>query len=51
MIGTVERDDQLYDLYVDTGGSYWFKTMIRTDHGLVTEEEAIFGKKIKRHRR
>lgn len=50
-IGTVERQDRVYDLYVDTRGSYWHKTRIRTEHGLVSEEEAIFGRKIKRYRR
>lgn len=50
-IGTVERQERLCDLYVDTRGNYWYKVRVRTERGIVSEEEAIFGKKIKRYRR
>ena len=50
-IGTVERQERLYDLHVDTRGSYWYKVRIRRERGIVSGEEAIVGKKIKRDRK
>lgn len=47
-IGTIERQGRLYDLYVDTGGSYWYKVRIRTDQGPLPESVAIFSREIRR---
>lgn len=43
LIGTVKRDNRLYDLYEDTGNSYWYSLRFITDHGIVSEYEYIFG--------
>lgn len=42
-IGTVKRGNRLYDLYEDSSNSVWFKERVITDHGIVSEFEAIFG--------
>lgn len=42
-VGTIKRGEELTDLYVDTAGSYWFKTRMITDHGVISSHEAIFG--------
>lgn len=42
-IGTVKRGNRLYDLYEDTGKSYWYSMRFITDHGIVSEFEYIFG--------
>ena len=43
LIGTVKRGSRLYDLYEDTGNSYWYSLRFITDHGIVSEYEYIFG--------
>lgn len=42
-IGTVRREDRLYDLYVDTEKNYWYTVRIITDTGIKSEYEAVFG--------
>lgn len=37
---------RIVDLYKDTEGNFWFKEYRETEHGIVTLEEAIFGRKI-----
>mgnify|MGYP000043299687 CR=1 FL=1 len=50
-IGTVQRGRRLYDLYIDTNQSYWFKNRIITDRGVVSEYESIFGHPERRAKR
>lgn len=42
-IGTVQREERLCDIYVDTAGNYWYKVRIMTERGIVSEFEAVFG--------
>jgi len=42
-IGTVQRGNRIYDVYVDTNHSYWFKNKIIRDGKIMSEYEAIFG--------
>lgn len=42
-IGTVQRQERLYDIYVDTSMNYWCTVRIITEQGIVSEYEAIFG--------
>lgn len=52
-VGTVERGDRLYDVFIDSRGNSWFLMRFKTDHGIVSEYEKIFGHpepKIKRPR-
>lgn len=44
-VGTMDRGREILDFYVDSRGNYWYKTRIRTERGIVSEYEAIFGKK------
>lgn len=44
-IGTVEFNERLYLLYQDNNGNYWYRVKRRTRKGIVSEYEAIFGKK------
>lgn len=37
-----------YTYYKDDQGSFWFKVSIATEHGVLPEEEAIFGTQRKR---
>lgn len=41
----VRPGGRIVDLYQDTSGSYWFKELRDTPDGIVTLEEAIFGRK------
>ena len=41
-IGTVRRENRLYDLYEDTERNYWYTVRIITDSGIVSEYEAVF---------
>lgn len=51
-IGTISSGDRLSDYYRDEAGRYWFRERIRMPGGLiVSEEEAIFGRKLKGGRR
>lgn len=43
MVGTVKRENRLYDLYQDSGNSFWYSLRFITDHGIVSEFEYIFG--------
>jgi hypothetical protein len=44
-VGTLQRDNRLYDLYSDTGGNYWYILRYMTPEGPVSEYEWIFGHK------
>lgn len=50
LIGTVKRRNKLYDLYEDTEGGTWYKVRVITEHGIVSEYEAIFGIKERKRR-
>lgn len=51
-VGTVDKGERVYDLYVDSAGNYWHKVRIRTKSGPAPEREAIFGKrKVRRFQR
>lgn len=43
MIGTVKRENRLYDVYQDSGNNYWYSQRFITDRGIVSEFEFIFG--------
>lgn len=43
MIGTVKRENKLYDIYADEKDNYWYKVRVITERGIVSEYEAIFG--------
>lgn len=49
-VGSVQKDERIYDIYVDEAGSSWYKTRIVTGSGIVTEYEAIFGRPEPSHR-
>lgn len=50
LIETIEKENWLYDFYKDNTGAYWFKLRIRqTDGEIVTLDEAVFGKRRRRH--
>lgn len=42
-IGAVKKGRYIYDLYIDTGGKYWYKTRVITECGVMTTHEATFG--------
>ena len=46
-IGTVQKKNRLYLLYMDSVGGYWYKTLIQTPQGSQTLYQAIFGRKEK----
>lgn len=51
-IGTVTTGNRLADYYKDSSGRYWFRERIRLPNGvIVSQEEAIFGRKLKGGRR
>ena len=47
-VGTRTEGRRRYLLYKDTGGMGWYRTQILTEQGWQEEEEAIFGKKIRK---
>lgn len=47
-IGKRIMDDRVFLFYQDASGNYWYKTRIITENGIVSEYEAIFGRKEKR---
>lgn len=50
-IGTIQKGNRVQSFYKDDSGNYWYETKFKTDHGIISEEEYIFGKKLtKRHR-
>lgn len=50
-IGIVDKGERRYILLKDTSGRYWYQMMIRVDGIYVSEEEAVFGRKIKKQMR
>lgn len=53
-VGTMcsERDgDRLYVIYREKGGSYWYKSLVRTKNGNVELYDHIFGSRPDRRRR
>lgn len=42
-VGEAREGNRIYIYYRDAVGRYWYRNMIMTDHGPVTEYEAIFG--------
>ena len=46
-IGAVRKDNRIYEIYEDADKRHWYKTKIVTEKGIVTEYEAIFGRKEK----
>lgn len=47
-IGSICDGDRLTDYYKDTNGAYWYGTRVIVNGKIVTIEEGIFGKKMKR---
>lgn len=50
-IGTIQRKNRLYMMYKDSAGDYWYKVMIQTPQGAISEYQSIFGKREKRRYR
>ncbi|OYO84337.1 hypothetical protein CG709_15300 [Lachnotalea glycerini] len=51
-IGAVEyKDGNVNKFFKDENGDYWFESWRRVNDKLITEEEYIFGKKIKSFRK
>lgn len=50
-IGNTCRGDHVTDYYIDSAGHYWFGNRVRVDGRLISMEEYIFGRKIKRKKR
>jgi len=51
-IGTIQKGNRVQSFYKDNEGNYWYETKFKTDYGVVTEEEYIFGRKLtKGHKR
>lgn len=50
-VGTVQRGNRLYDLYVDENRNYFYKTRIIAGRDVVSEYEAIFGHPEKKRNR
>lgn len=49
-VGEEIKGNRIYLFYVDGAGQYWYRVNVRTENGVVSEKEAIFGKKgEKRH--
>lgn len=42
-VGSVERGKRIYDVYIDSRGNSWFLMRFKTDHGIVSEYEKVFG--------
>ena len=50
-VGEAQEGNRIYIYYRDAMGRYWYRNMIMTDQGPVSEYEAIFGsRKISRRR-
>lgn len=49
--GQEQIGKRIYVYYCDSAGRYWYRNMIMTDHGPVTEYEAIFGPRRRAGRR
>lgn len=50
-IGTIQKKNRLYLMYMDSVGGYWYKTLIQTPQGSKSLYQAIFGRKEKlKHR-
>lgn len=47
-IGTIQKKNRLYLMYMDSVGDYWYKTLIQTTQGSKTLYQAIFGRKEKK---
>lgn len=47
-IGEIRKDNRIYVLYQSADGKYWYRTDIIKDGKQMTEEQAIFGKVIRR---
>jgi hypothetical protein len=43
LIGTVRQGNKLVEVYEDTERNYWYLNKYRTDRGIVSEYEYIFG--------
>lgn len=50
-IGTMQRGNRVQSFYKDDEGNYWYETKFKTDHGIISDEEFVFGKKINRIRK
>lgn len=50
-IGVRDTGDRRYILLRDAAGHYWYQMMIRVNGTYLSEEEAIFGKKLRSGRR
>ena len=48
-IGKRILNDRIYLFYRDSSWNYWYKTMIITQDGIVSEFEAIFERKGRKH--
>ncbi|RDY30165.1 hypothetical protein [Lachnotalea glycerini] len=44
---TEDKDGRVSIFYKDANGDYWFESYKRVDGKLITEEEHIFGRKLK----
>lgn len=42
-VGEAQEGNRIYIYYRDAMGRYWYRNMIMTDQGPVSEYEAIFG--------
>ena len=42
-VGEAQEGNRIYIYYRDAVGRYWYRNMIMTDQGPVSEYEAIFG--------
>lgn len=42
-VGSVERGKRIYDVYIDSRRNSWFLIRFKTDHGIVSEYEKVFG--------
>lgn len=44
-LGAVRIGNRIYDMYEDRDGRHWYKVKVATENGIVSEYEAIFGRK------
>lgn len=44
-IGVIRNGNRAYYMFQDYNGAYWYQTKIKTVTGMMTEYEAVFGRK------
>lgn len=48
IIGTIQSENKLIDVYKDEEGNFWYKNRYMTGRGIISEFEMIFGFKEKK---